>query len=84
MTTHGGARPKVRDDDARTRNGGGGRGQGRKPQSFTLKLDDKLYVARADADGNGILPSELWTITEVTRTYLRVQSSTGDSVRLVR
>lgn len=80
MTTHGGARPKVRDDDGRANNSG----PGRKPQSFTLKLGDSYYVGTRDKDGNGVGMGEVWTVTEITRTHVVMTSNTGDRVRLVR
>lgn len=85
MTTdsRGGPRPATRPDDRR-RNNGGNSGTGPKPKSFTLKLGDKLYIARTDAAGNGVEPSELWTIIEITRAMVRAVSDSGDSIRLVR
>lgn len=65
-------------------NGGPGRGQGRKPQSFTIKLGDAFFVGRNDKDGNGILPSELWRVSEITRTHILFASDTGDTVRILR
>lgn len=83
QSTHGGARPKVREDDGRKNN------QpvvhpGRKPKSFTLKLGDTFWKSRKDTEGNGALPSETWTVVEITRTHVVFSSNTGDTYRLVR
>lgn len=82
--THGGARPKVRDDDQRGKHHAPKPGSGRKPKSFTLKLDDSYYVGTRDKDGNGVGPGEVWTVAEITRTHVVMASNTGDRVRLVR
>lgn len=82
--TRGGARPKVREDDGRATNGGARPGAGPIPKTFTLKAGSKFVVMRSDADGNGILPAELWTITSMDRTHIYIQSDNGDSISLVR
>jgi len=86
QSTHGGARPKVRDDDGRSHNpGGAGRGQGRKPKIFTLKLGQKLFVGTHDRDGNPIDNEYAWTVTDIDRTTVTITSdSSGLTYRLHR
>lgn len=78
--THGGARPKVRDDDGRIHNSG----PGRKPQSFTLKLGDKLFVATKDSFGSPIDDAQLWTVAAIDRSWLTISSDNGDTIRIRR
>lgn len=82
--THGGARPKTRDDDARGKHHSPKPGSGRKPKSFTLKLGDVFFKSQRDANGNGIIPSEIWTVTEITRSHVVMSSSNGDTYKLLR
>ena len=82
--THGGARPKQREDDGRISNGGAGRGQGRKPKSFTLKINDKLLVITKDAEERTVGDSQLWTIAEIDRSWLTIRSDNGDTIRIRR
>lgn len=79
--THGGPRPKTRDDDAR---GGARQGTGPKPKSFALKLGDVFFKSQKDAQGYGVIPSEVWTVTEITRTHVTLSSNTGDTYKLLR
>jgi hypothetical protein len=82
---HGGARPKQREDDGRTNNGGARPGTGPKPRRFAVKLGDGFYVGRRDKDGNGIGMGEAWIVTEITRTHvIFTDHHTGDMIRLVR
>lgn len=85
--TRGGARPLVREDDGR------GKGKpgtprpnaGRPPQSYTLKLGDKLAVGGNDADGNGLLQmAMLWTVTKITRTRISFEDGNGNTYSLLR
>lgn len=78
---HGGPRPAVRPDDKR---GGARQGTGPKPKSFTLKLGDVFFKGQRDAQGNGIIPSEIWTVTEITRSHVVFSSNNGDTYRLIR
>lgn len=78
---HGGPRPATRPDDGRHRNPGG---PGRLPKSFTLKLGDNFAKQQADVDGNGVGTTELWTVEEITRTYVKLRCDNGDYVRLIR
>lgn len=80
-TTHGGARPKQRPDDGRTNNSG----PGRKPQSFTLKLGQKLFVGTHDKDGNPVADEYAWTVTDIDRQWVTIHSdSSGTTYRLRR
>lgn len=82
---HGGARPKQREDDARGKHHSPKPGSGRKPKSFTLKLDDGFYVGRKTKDGKGVSPAEVWIVTEISRTHVILTDHiTGDMIRLVR
>lgn len=83
-TTHGGPRPKTRDDDQRGRRHSPKPGSGRKPQSFTLKLGDVFFVCLSNPDGKGVLPSEIWTVSEITRSHVKLASDTGYSHTLIR
>lgn len=85
MTTnqHGGPRPAVREDDGR-RNNRPTVQPGRKPKSFTLKLGDAFAKQEANADGYGVLPSQVWTVIEITRTHVKFQTNDGETVRLIR
>lgn len=65
-------------------NGGPGRGQGRKPQRFTIKIGDAFFLGRNDKDGNGVLPGEFWRVSEITRNHIIFASDNGDRVRLLR
>lgn len=80
---HGGARPKQRDDDGRVNNRFTVH-PGRKPKSFTLKLGDTFYLAGKDADGNGLTPAQLWTVTAIGRGHVVMSSDNGNTYRLVR
>lgn len=80
-TTHGGPRPKTREDDAR---GGARVGAGPKPKSFTLKLGDAFYTTTRSAEGRAVGMGELWTVAEITRTHVIMQSDTGDTIKLLR
>ena len=86
MTTnqHGGARPKVREDDRRGKHHSPKPGSGRPPKSFTLKVGDVFFKSEKDANGNGILPSEIWTVTEITRSHVTFTNQAGDTYRLLR
>lgn len=81
---HGGPRPKISDTDKRGRHHSPKPGSGRKPTTFTLKLDDKFYKSQQDDNGNGILPGELWTVTKIERTHVIFTSDNGDTYRLRR
>ena len=74
------------DDDGRSHNpGGAGRGQGRKPKIFTLKLGQKLFVGTHDRDGNPIDNEYAWTVTDIDRTTVTITSdSSGLTYRLHR
>lgn len=84
VNNHGGARRKVRDDDRRGKHHSPKPGSGRQPTTFTVKLGDKFFVGRNDQDGNGVLPSELWRVAEITRTHVLFASDNGDTVKLLR
>lgn len=84
QNTHGGARPKVRDDDQRGKHHAPKPGSGRKPESFRLKLGDKLFVATKDADGNPVDNAQLWTVAEIDRNWLTINSDNGDTIRIRR
>ena len=81
---HGGARPKVRNDDRRGKHHSPKPGSGRTPKSFTLKVNDVFLKSERDADGNGVLPSEIWTVTEITRMHVIFSNQDGDTYRLLR
>lgn len=82
-TNHGGARPKQRDDDGRLNNRPTVH-PGRKPKSFTLKLGDSFCKSQKDAQGRPLIPGELWTVTEITRTHVTLSSDNGDTYKLLR
>lgn len=82
--THGGPRPKVREDDARGKHHSPKPGSGRPPQSFTVKLGDVFSKQEQTAEGNGVIPSEVWTCKEITRTHLVFVNNSGDRIRLIR
>lgn len=81
--THGGARPKVRDDDARGKHHSPKPGSGRTPQTFRLRVGDKFYRGSSAADGTPCL-GELWTVKFITRTKLTFHSDSGDEIFLIR
>lgn len=72
---HGGARPKVREDDGRKNNRPVVR-PGRKPQRMTMKLGDKFFV--------GILNGGIWTVEEITRTSITFADEYGEKYKLIR
>lgn len=83
-STHGGPRPKRRDDDGRINNRPSVH-PGRKPKSFTLKLGDKFFVGAHDANGVGIADEYAWTVVEMDRTTVTIRSdASGNTYRLVR
>jgi hypothetical protein len=81
--THGGARPKVREDDGRIHNRPTVN-PGRRPNSMTLKVGQKLFVVTTDQNGNHIDQSQLWTIAEMDRSWLTIHSDNGDTIRIRR
>lgn len=81
--THGGPRPPTRPDDGRHHNGGH-TGTGPKPKSFTVKLGDVFSKQEQTAEGKGVIPSEVWTCKEITRTHLIFENNSGDRIRLIR
>lgn len=74
--THGGARPKVREDDGRGKHHSPKPGSGRKPQSMTMKLGDKFYV--------GIVNGGAWTVEEITRTKITFVDDNGERHWMIR
>lgn len=86
MTTnaHGGARPKTRDDDARGKHHSPKPGSGRKPQSFTLKVGDALFVWAKDANGKQSGSSMVWTVTAIDRQHIDLVADNGLVWRMIR
>lgn len=78
--THGGSRPATRPDDGRHNNKHGG--PGRKPTKFTLEVGKKLWVVPRTPDGP--LDSEMWTVTEIDRTTITLESDSGITYRIRR
>lgn len=80
-TTHGGARPKVREDDGRRNNSG----PGRKPKSLTMKVGDNFFVGAKDKEGVAIADEYAWTVVEIERNSITIRSEvSGNTYRLLR
>lgn len=75
--THGGPRPKQRDDDARGHHHSPKPGSGRKPQSFTIKANAEFAVWQRNPEGRPVGLGELWTVKEITRTGIVLVSESG-------
>ncbi len=75
---HGGARPATKPDDGRLTNKHGS--PGRMPKKFTLKVGDFLWFDKTDSEGNTVIPEELWTVSEITRTGISLNE--GSDVTL--
>ena len=72
---HGGARPKVREDDGRAGNRPTTH-PGRKPKTMTLKLGDKFYV--------GIVNGGIWTVEAIERGHITFVDEYGLKFTLIR
>lgn len=83
-SNHGGPRPKTSDSDQRGRHHSPKPGSGRTPKSFTLKLGDVFFCGMSNPEGKGVLPGEIWTVVEITRSHVKLKSDTGYSHTLIR
>lgn len=73
---HGGARPKVRNDDARGKHHSSKPGSGRQPTTMRMKIGDKFYV--------GIVNGGVWTVETITRTSIEFADEYGGKHKLIR
>jgi hypothetical protein len=84
--THGGARPKAREDDGRTHNGGARDGAGRPQQRFMLRLGQKVVAYNRDRDGKIVEADNMgnqWTVEEINGNEIILRKPDGGTI-LVR
>jgi hypothetical protein len=63
--------------------GGPRKGAGRPVKRMSLKAGDSFFVSTVTPEGP-VYPSEVWEVTEVSRSVIVLKSNAGDTIKMIR